>query len=248
MKVLLFGGTSEGRELALMLAEAGVDVCVSVASEAGVKALPSDVDGLTVICGSLSHEEKVSLFEQYDFVVDATHPFAQSISPHIAAAAEEAAVKLLRVVRPPSDTEGCLLAADLAEAIALIGDEGAVLATTGSKNVGEYSVIADFKQRLFARVLDDDTSVALCRQAGLDDEHIIAKRGPFSVEDNLGDIARYNIRTLVTKDSGVSGGFPEKVEACRRASIDCIVITRPVEDGILLDEAFTLITGKGANQ
>lgn len=245
MRVLLFSGTTEGKELAIRLADAGVDVCVSVASDVGARSMPTDVAGLETIVGPLSYEEKLALFAEYDVIVDATHPYAESISEHVKQAADELGKRLVRVVREPSDTEGCLVTPTLEEAIALIPDDAIVLTTTGSKQIGAYAVLPRFAERVYARVLDDAASVDACHEAGLADDHIIAKRGPFSLQDNIDDIDRFGITALVTKDSGAAGGFPEKVEACRARGITCIVIARPVEadDGLFPDAAFDAIMG-----
>ena len=241
MRVLLFGGTSEGRELALALAEGGVDVCVSVATAAGVGQMPSNLPHMTISCGAVEQEEKLRLFKEFDCVVDATHPFATSISEHVKQAAALTGTNLFRVVRPPSDTQGCLVAGSLEEALELIPAEGNVLATTGSKQIASYQTIQGFERRVYARVLDDEASITACREAGLSDDHILALRGPFSVEDNVAVIERFGIGALVTKDSGKAGGFPQKVQACRETGTACIVIARPAEKGMSVQEAFSAI-------
>ena len=243
MRVLLFSGTTEGKELAIRLANAGVETCVSVASEVGARSMPTDIAALTTIVGPLTFEQKLALFADFDVIVDATHPFAESISHHVAQAAEAAGKLLIRVLREPSDTKGCLLAPTLEEAVRLIGADDIVLTTTGSKQIGAYAVLPGFAKRVYARVLDDEASVVSCHEAGLADDHIIAKRGPFSVEDNLADIDRFGITAMVTKDSGAAGGFPQKVEACRARNITCIVIARPVENdaGVSPEQAYSEI-------
>lgn len=243
MRVLLFSGTTEGKELAIRLANAGIETCVSVASDVGARSMPTDIAALSTIVGPLTHEQKLALFADFDVIVDATHPFAESISHHVGLAAETAGKPLVRVSREPSDTEGCLLASTLEEAIGLIGADDIVLTTTGSKHIGAYTVLPNFAARVYARVLDDEASIVACREAGLSDDHIIAKRGPFSTEDNITDIDRFGITAMVTKDSGAAGGFPQKVEACRARGVTCIVIARPVETdaGVSPDEAFAKI-------
>lgn len=245
MHVLLFSGTTEGKELAIRLAHEGVFVVVSVASEVGARSMPADIDGLTTIVGPLTYEEKLALFADFDVIVDATHPYAESISAHVKQAADATGKLLIRVVREPSDTEGCLLAPTLEEAIALIPDDATVLTTTGSKQIAAYTVLPRFAERVYARVLDDAASIDACHAAGLSDDHIVAKRGPFSLQDNIDDIDRYGITAMVTKDSGKAGGFPEKVEACRARGITCVVIARPIESegGLYPDDAFDMIMG-----
>ena len=50
MKIVIFGGTSEGRLLSNELAKAGADVVVSVASDLGVEEQGA-ADGVAVVSG-----------------------------------------------------------------------------------------------------------------------------------------------------------------------------------------------------
>ncbi|MBR4759307.1 MAG: precorrin-6y C5,15-methyltransferase (decarboxylating) subunit CbiE, partial [Lachnospiraceae bacterium] len=76
-------------------------------------------------------------------------------------------------------------------------------------------------------------------------DHIIAMHGPFTKELNEAVMEQYEIRHLITKDGGVSGGFPEKIEAARNAGVSVHVITRPaVEEGVSVSKACRIVTGK----
>ncbi len=242
MNILLFGGTSEGRELTQLLADAGIRVCVSVATERGLQDFAVDNPLVSLRQGSLTHEEKVEIMGEFDVVVDATHPYAQSISGHVRAAAKAAGKPYLRVLRPLGDTAGCLLAESLEDVLALIPEKGAVLATTGAKELARYQTLPQYRKRLVARILDDEASIEKARAIGLPEEHILAGRGPFSQEDNEEIIRRFNIKTLVTKESGATGGYPEKLAAARACGVTLVVIARPEEEGGLsVDQAFTQI-------
>ncbi len=243
MRALVFGGTAEGRELACALAERGIDVCASVATEAGVRAMPPEGEHLSIRCGALPHDEMVALMAGFDVVVDATHPYARDISEHVARSAGEAGIPLIRVVRPPSDTGGCTVVPSIEEAVRVAGDAGNVLATTGSRQIAVYAALPDFENRLFARVLDDESSIRVCLEAGIPRSHILAKSGPFSREENLADIDACHAAVLVTKDSGETGGYPEKLAACRERGIEMIVIERPHEEGVGVTEALEMICG-----
>lgn len=241
--ILIFGGTSEGRELTQLLADAGAFVCVSVATERGLKDFFVNSPLVSFHQGALTQEEKVQFMGDFDAVVDATHPYAQSISGHVREAATLAGKPYLRVLRPLGDVQGCLVAPTLAEAVALIPAEGAVLSTTGAKELAVYQALPRYRERLVARVLDDDASLEKARSMGLPDEHILAGRGPFSQQENEDVIERFDIKTLVTKESGTAGGYPEKLAAARAHGATVVVVARPVEeDGMSVKEAFTALT------
>jgi precorrin-6x reductase len=59
------------------------------------------------------------------------------------------------------------------------------------------------------------------------DKHIVKGRGPFSIEANRAVIREFGIGTLVTKDSGVEGGYPAKIEAAQLEKCRVIVVQRP---------------------
>ena len=245
--ILIFGGTSEGRELTQLLADTGVSVCVSVATERGLKDFFVDSPLVSFHQGALTQEEKVQFMSDFDAVVDATHPYAQSISGHVREAAALAGKPYVRVLRPLGDVQGCLIAPTLAEAVALIPAEGAVLSTTGAKELAVYQALPRYRERLVARVLNDEASLEKARGMGLPDEHILAGRGPFSQQENEDVIERFDIKTLVTKESGTAGGYPEKLAAARAHGVTVVVVARPVEeDGMSVEEAFAVLCNNGA--
>lgn len=245
--ILIFGGTSEGRELTQLLADTGVSVCVSVATERGLKDFFVDSPLVSFHQGALTQEEKVQFMGNFDAVVDATHPYAQSISGHVREAAALAGKPYVRVLRPLGDVQGCLVAPSLAKAVALIPAEGAVLSTTGAKELAVYQALPHFRERLVARVLNDEASLEKARGMGLPDEHILAGRGPFSRQENEDVIERFDIKTLVTKESGTAGGYPEKLAAARAHGVTVVVVARPVEkDGMSVEEAFAALSNNGA--
>lgn len=76
------------------------------------------------------------------------------------------------------------------------------------------------------------------RQAGIPPERIVGAMGPFSLEDNVALIKHSGARILVTKASGTTGGFWEKVQAARETRCTLVVIGRPTkEEGLTLEDA-----------
>ena len=177
-----------------------------------------------------------------DAVIDATHPYAVEVSANIRGACLRTGKKCLRLLRERGNTEGAVLCASLPEAAALAGEaEGNILAATGSKEISLYSAIPEFATRVYARVLPTDSSVRACREAGLSDSHILAARGPFSLEQNLWTLKRYSIKSLVTKDGGDAGGFAAKAEAARQTGCTLYVVRRPEESGLTPAEVENLL-------
>jgi len=120
-------------------------------------------------------------------------------------------------------------AADHTEAAEMAFAEGRpVLLTTGSRNLAPYADAARRTGVLLAvRILDAPESPAACRAAGIPEDRIIAGRGPFSVQENLAAIRRFDIGVIVTKESGRVGGFDAKLAAAQQANCRLIVLRRP---------------------
>ena len=108
MKAVIFGGTTEGRELSAALAAEGAEVIVSVASDIGAEEQGA-AGGITVSAGRKDEAQMRELIRGCDVVIDATHPFAVVVTETIRRAAEAESVELLRLVRDkgalPDDAE-----------------------------------------------------------------------------------------------------------------------------------------------
>ena len=108
--------------------------------------------------------------------------------------------------------------------------------TTGSKELSKFTVIPDY-QEAFARVLSIPSVISSCAELGIEGEHLIGMQGPFSTEINEAMLRQFRCSYLVTKDTGLAGGFPEKMEACQRAASP-VIIGRPLqEEGLSLPES-----------
>ncbi|MCD8012372.1 MAG: precorrin-6Y C5,15-methyltransferase (decarboxylating) subunit CbiT [Lachnospiraceae bacterium] len=113
---------------------------------------------------------------------------------------------------------------------------GSIFLTTGSKELHVFTEHISDKTRLFVRVLPAAEVLTSCRSLGLEGKQICAMQGPFSTDINMAMLRQTHASFLVTKDTGVSGGFPEKLEAARECGITAVVIRRPKESGAGWDE------------
>ncbi|MBO7409609.1 MAG: precorrin-6A reductase, partial [Candidatus Methanomethylophilaceae archaeon] len=238
-RVLIFGGTTEGMEIADWLAANGVDVSVRVATEYGSTRYSDKVDVQLGSCGGAEGIADHIRKNGYNLVIDCTHPYAVTISEHVKEGCESAGTELIRVKRKDSaDTAGTVCVGSLDEAVDyLIGKEGNILSTTGSKELDKYTRIPGFEERVIARVLSVPDSVAHAAELGFRGKNLIAAQGPFSEEMDLAMIRQCKAKYVVTKESGSAGGFEEKLSAARRAGAKVVVIARPKDIGIPPEEA-----------
>ena len=232
-KLCVFGGTTEGRELVEFLNTQPCRVTACVATEYGQTLLPEG-ENLTVSARPLPVGEIGALLqaERFDLVIDATHPYAVSITKSIAAACEAAGVEHWRLLRGASEApEDAVFAENTDEAVRFLsGTEGNILLTTGSKELSKFAALPDFAVRCWARVLPLPASLEACSAAGLSPSHIFALQGPFSREMDEAMLHRTGARWLVTKDGGAAGGFQEKAAAARHAGARLLVIGRPAQE------------------
>lgn len=230
MKIVLFGGTTEGRVLSRELADLGAAVTVCVATDYG-REEQGTAPGVTVRTGHLDTDGMAAVLAGADLCIDATHPYAALATDNISAAAERVHVPCKRLLRPASMLPRNAVTVPDAEAAAayLAQRPGNVLLTTGSQELYAFSGLGG--KRLYPRVLPAAESLALCEAAGIPRRNIIAMQGPFSEELNLALIRQFNIRFLVTKDGGGPGGFEEKARAAEAAGVALIVLRRPGDRG-----------------
>ena len=167
----------------------------------------------------------------FDCVVDATHPYAVEVTQNIQSACTNKSVPYLRLLRENSEYENCVFVANTQECISYLNQtSGAVLLTTGSKELAAYTAVEHFKERLYARVLPMASVVEQGIALGFQGKHLICMQGPFTVELNKALFKQINAKYMVTKDSGSNGGLDEKMEAARNTNVIPIVIGRPTKE------------------
>ena len=240
-KAIVFAGTTEGYALCEFLSENRISVYACAATEYGGSLLTKN-DFLHVSAGRLKTEDMEELFrkETPEIVLDATHPYAAEVTKNIRTACENAAVRYQRVLRPEGEKSGQAVYVASPEAAAefLSGTEGNIFLTTGSKELAKFTVIPDYRERLFARVLSIPSVIQSCAELGVEGKHLIGMQGPFSTEINEAMLRQFQCSYLVTKDTGFAGGFPEKLEACQHCGVTPVIIGRPLkEEGLSLPEA-----------
>ena len=240
--ILVFGGTAEGRLLVEWLDGRGTcNVVACTATEYGASLLFGGTH-VTALQGPLTTEQKLDLMAQHDFccIVDATHPFALHISESIQQLANEHGKDLVRIERENTEDGAWAGVQDVPEAARYLANtSGNILLTTGSKDLATFvEGIPDSEERLYARILPVPDSLDNARNLGIPTDHILALQGPFSQQLNCAFIREYGIEHLVTKQSGATGGFGEKIAAAEECGIELVVILRPEqESGLYLEDA-----------
>lgn len=169
-KLCVFGGTTEGRELVEFLNTQPCRVTACVAT--GIRPDPPAGGRKPDRLGPTPAGREIGALlqtERFDLVIDATHPYAASITRSTAAACEAAGVEHWRLLRGASEApEDAVFAENTDEAVRFLsGTEGNILLTTGSKELSKFAALPDFAARCWARVLPLPASLEACGAAGL---------------------------------------------------------------------------------
>lgn len=233
--ILIFGGTTEGRAAVATLDEAGQ---VYYYSTRGDRQQVESVHGVQV-SGAMECGQMVAFCREYGIrlLVDAAHPFAEQLHGNIACAAAELDIPVIRYERiyPPRDP--ALIWCDTyADACAWLEEHGIgnLLALSGVQTIPKLEAYWS-QHPCWFRVLGRAESVALAQQYGFPAERLVMFEEGKPEEELL---AQLSPDAVLTKESGVSGYFREKVEAARRHNIPVIVIKRPA-----LPDGFYVVTG-----
>lgn len=240
MKALLFGGTSEGRKLAKLLAGAGADLTLSVATEFG-RGVMETSPGVNVLAQRLDEDGIHALLKEsaFDCVIDATHPYAAEATRNIRAACLSAGVAYYRLIRPQGEpASGVTYVPDAQAAAEALRETGeSALLAIGSKGLEPFTRVENFARRFFVRILPMPESLQKAVDLGFRGSNIICMQGPFDEEMNMALLRATGADVLVTKDSGGAGGFDSKIAAALKLGRRAVVISRPAEeDGYTFDE------------
>ena len=233
-EILIFAGTTEGRELSEYLAAAGIAHTLCVATEYG-KIVLKEHPCVKVHKGRMDREEMEIYIKNGNFgaVVDATHPYAEVVTQNIRHAMQDMDIPYLRLKRESNVTSSYEKIQYFKDSVscarALEKTDGNILLTTGSKELSVFVKFIDKKERLYVRVLPGIESLQLCMDCGIAGRQILALQGPFSTQMNEAMLRQYQIKWLVTKASGNAGGYQEKLDAAQNLDIPVFVIGCPAE-------------------
>ena len=276
-RIVIFSGTTEGRQLSALLSGQKIDHFVCVATQYGSDIMNKDPYALIrtgrMDAGQMTLFLNENGFTTGDFIVDATHPYAAEAGRNIREAADTVGCEYIRVLRSlgePDLQEGeihyhkspgeCIKWLNDHFSLTVNADNTAnakagdiyprILLTTGAKELHEYCthINKELLSSTLVRVLPSHESIEACISEGISRSNIIAMQGPFSYELNKAIMSQYNISQLITKSSGRNGGYEEKVRAALDLGITVHVLERPVrEEGLSIREAYDHIISTNQN-
>lgn len=227
--IWVIGGTKDSRDFLEKIVKSTTDIIVTTATEYGGKLL----ENLPVktLCKKLTYSMMVDFVKEnsIDKIVDLSHPYAMEVSQNAIAISKELQIEYFRFEREEiSFLPQKYIEFDNIESLVeyLEGVEGNILVTLGSNNIPHFSELKNLKNFYF-RILPKWDMVKKCEDVGVLPKNIIAMQGPFSKNMNKAMIEQYDIKYLVTKQAGDTGGEREKIEAADEMNIEVVFLTRP---------------------
>ncbi len=217
-KILILGGSAEARELAGRLAPR-FEVTTSLAGRVNNPAVPAGALRIGGFGGEVGLR-KWLVDNSIDAVLDATHPFAATITENAVAACDRLGIPHLVLRRPPWPAGDATVVSSAAEAKDAVTAQGfsRVFLTSGRSSIGAFL----FSDAWFLiRVVEPMSADELPER-----HHLLLSRGPYTVAAETELMRQYEIEVLVTKNSGGSM-TSAKLEAAAALNIPVVMIDRP---------------------
>ena len=218
MRILLLGGTSEARALAARL-HPDVDVISSLAGRVPDPALPVGevrIGGFGGVDGMRRWLSEAGV----DAVVDATHPYAATITANAASACGETGLPHLVLARPGWDSGDATVVGSDVDAAEVVADSGysRVFLTTGRSGTAPF---VDVDAWFLIRAVTAPDADTLPRW-----HQLVLSRGPYHYDGELALLRDHRIDALVTKNSGGAMTRP-KLDAAAALGVAVVMVQRP---------------------
>ncbi len=244
MRILLLGGTSEARALAARL-QPDVDVISSLAGRVPDPALPVGevrIGGF----GGAPGLRRWLIAAGVDTVVDATHPFAATITANAATVCAELGLPHLVLARPAWPPGDAILVGSDDDAAKTVADKGysRVFLTTGRSGIAAF---ADLDAWFLIRAVTSPDPRDLPRR-----HEVVLSRGPYRYDRELKLLEEHRIDALVTKNSGGPMTRP-KLDAAAALGVGVVMVDRPpLPAGVTtvntVDDAVAWVRSTGRNR
>ena len=221
--ILVFGGTTEGRMAAKVLDESGATYYYSTRGREQDIHL---VHGIR-LTGAMLVPDMLKCCQEYGIrlIIDAAHPFAEDLHRNLLVAASQVKIPVIRYDRIyTAHDEAFIWCKDYDDAIHQLEEHGIdrLLALSGVNTVEK---LRDYweKHECWFRILNREQSHRLAEQSGFPKDHLVH----YEQDDTTMLIQQLRPQAILTKESGNSGGFAEKVAAACQAGVKVFVIERP---------------------
>ena len=192
------------------------------------------------VTGAMDADTMTAFCREHDIrlIVDAAHPFASRLHATVTEVSRSLDIPVVRYERTyPDRSDDIIWCADYPDAITLLEKAGIenLLALTGVQTIPALKPYWERHNCIF-RVLDRQESVDLAVKAGFNPDNLVYYG---TGETDMELMRRVKPGAVITKESGLSGGFPEKAAAAKALGIPLYAVMRPA-----LPQGFITVTGQ----
>lgn len=222
--ILIFGGTTEGRK--------AVSVC-DEAAKPYYYATKGDLQKVETVhgirlTGAMDQDLMAGFCKEEDIklIIDAAHPFAEALHQNIATVSHNLNIPVIRLERNYPEHEDNLLWFDsYHDAIRYLKNNKIdnLLALTGVNTISKLKPYWE-KYTCWFRILDREESRSIVVKEEFPFERVLYYN---QGEDETPLFEEIKPEAIITKESGESGGFNDKIRAAQKLNIPVLVVKRP---------------------
>jgi precorrin-6A/cobalt-precorrin-6A reductase len=220
--ILVFGGTTEGKIVADILERSGYPFYYSTKTK--IEFQPENYrhgaftkESLTNFCS----EKNIQL------IIHASHPFATELHQTISQATTLPVLRYERNYPDRINHPKVKYFSSYPAVLEYLKEIDGLLALTGVQTIERLKPYWSSHKTIF-RILPRDSSVAIAEQAGFPKENLLLEMPGDDLQHELSIIRKYDIKCILTKESGESGFLSTKITAALEAGIPILIIERPV--------------------
>lgn len=222
--ILIFGGTTEGRKAAAVCDEAAQPFYYSTKGETQQIETANGIR----ITGALDKESMLRFCMENGIrlIIDAAHPFAEVLHQNVDEAARQLQIPVLRYERTyPAQSRSYQWFDSYEEVIDYLRSNQIcdLLALSGVNTIAKLKPYwKDYP--CWFRILNRPESIEIAKREGFPLDRLLFYHPN---ENEVPLFKELKPQAILTKESGDSGGFKEKVKAAERSDIPVLVIRRP---------------------
>ena len=228
----IIGGTKDSRDFIenIINQSNNKDFIITVATDYGKKLLENYK--IDVLVKPMTSEEMINFIieNKIERIFDMSHPYAKDVSKNAILAAQENKIKYFRFERKNLNENllnNNLYFENISDIINFISNISEnILVTLGSNQIENFKELNNLNN-IYFRILPTKIAIEKLENCEILAKNIIAIQGPFSKEFNSAILKNYNIKYLITKESGTTGGELEKLQSAQENNVTTLILKRP---------------------